>query len=86
MNKNEYNRPITTMEELHRAQHANKIQMIEAADRFGNSLQMFQSSLTLGNIFLSAVNSGAGIFRGLAIMRKGYRMARSIFDMFRRHR
>lgn len=86
MSKNEYNKPVTSMEELHRAQRANKIQMIEATGRFGNSLQAFQSSLTIGNIFLQAVSGGAGLFRGLALMRKGYRMARSIFDMLRRHR
>lgn len=86
MSKNEYHSPVTTMEELHRAQRANKMQIIEAAGRFGNSLQAFQSSLTIGNIFLQAINGGAGIFRGLALMRKGYRMARSIFDMLRRDR
>lgn len=86
MKKIEQCTSITTIAQLHNAQRTNKAQLQAAGYRLNSSMQAFERSLTVGNLFLSAVSGWAGLLRHITSFRRGYRMVTGFLETLRRRR
>lgn len=80
MEKSEQRAPITTLVQLHNAQRANSLQLKAASKRLNNSLLLFKQSLSVGNIFLSAVSGWVGLLQRITTFRRGYRIIMNFLE------
>ncbi len=84
MKKSDTDRSVTKLEQLRQLQKINKLQLSDREYRLSTALNSLQSSLTIGNMLLSALNDGTRLLQGITIFRRGYRLMTKFFKMFRR--
>lgn len=75
---------VTTLEQLHSVQRDNRRRLQAASNRVDDSLQAFEASFTIGNIFFSAVGGLNGLMRHMLNFRRGYHLIMRFFETLHR--